>query len=330
VSRGDRGSVVVCGEALVDLIPTGSGDEVGYVPRPGGSPYNVAIALARLEVPTAFLGRISDDVFGERLTGHLEANGVDLRYVRRSPEPTTLAFVHVEEGREPSYSFYREGTADRSLATEDAPEAFPDEVRALHVSLGSITLAVEPAASTLRSLIEREHGTRIVSFDPNVRAQLIDDRERYVHLLDGWLPFVDVAKASRADLAWLHPGEDVELIGRRWLDLGVGFVVISLGPEGALAISPGGAVRVSGLRVEVVDTVGAGDAFTAGLLTSLRAMDLLHCDRLARASTAELTDVLSCALRVAALTCTRVGADPPTRRELEASASGDREATSTR
>ena len=150
------GSIVVCGEALVDLIAARSGDEVGYAPRPGGSPYNVAVALARLDVPTAFLGRISTDIFGERLRDHLASNGVDLRYVRRGPEPTTLAFVHVEEGQEPTYAFYRDGTADRALSPEDVPSAFPDGVRALHVGLGSITLAVEPAASTLRSLMERE------------------------------------------------------------------------------------------------------------------------------------------------------------------------------
>ncbi len=318
MSGGDPGSVVVCGEALVDLLPAACGDEPGYVPRPGGSPYNVAVALARLEVPTAFLGRISDDVFGERLTGHLSANGVDLRYVRRAPEPTTLAFVHVEEGREPSYSFHREGTADRALAPDDVPDAFSQDVRALHVGLGSVTLEVEPAASTLRRLIEREHGARVVSFDPNVRAHLIRDRDAYVERLDGWLPHVDVAKVSRADLAWLHPGEDVEAVGRRWLELGPAIVVISLGSEGALGLWPGGSVRVPGLRVEVADTVGAGDAFTAGLLAALREEDLLGRDRLERISAAGLDLALAYATRVAAITCTRTGADPPSRLEVAA------------
>jgi len=314
---GGNGSVVVCGEALVDLIPARCGDEAGYVPRAGGSPYNVAIALARLEAPTAFLGRISTDVLGERLTRHLAANGVDLSYVRRSTEPTTLAFVHVEEGREPSYSFYREGTADRALSPDDVPPALPGDVRALHVGLGSITLEVEPAASTLRSVMEREHGARIVSFDPNVRPQLIDDPDAYGELLAGWLPRVDLAKVSRADLGWLHPGDEPEAIARRWLGLGVGLVVVSLGPDGALAVWPGGSARVPGIHVEVADTVGAGDAFTAGLLASLRARDLLDRQRLERLSSADAIDVLTYASRVAAITCTRIGADPPSRREVE-------------
>jgi len=316
-SDGESGSIVVCGEALVDLIPTRIGDEVGYLPRPGGSPFNVAVALARLEVPTAFLGRVSTDVFGDRLTDHLSANGVDLRYVRRATEPTTLAVVHVEEGREPSYSFYREGTADRALSPDDVPPAFPEDVRAIHVGLGSITLEVEPAASTLRSVMEREHGARIVSFDPNVRAQLIDDPDTYGALLAGWVPLVDLAKVSRADLGWLFPGDDPEVIASRWLDLGVGLVVVSLGPDGALGVWRGGSARVPGVRVEVADTVGAGDAFTAGLLASLGARDLLDRERLERLSPADATEVLTYASRVAAITCTRVGADPPWRREVE-------------
>ena len=135
---------------------------------------------------------------------------------------------------------------------------------------------------------------------------------------------------SRADLAWLHPGEEIELVGRRWLDLGAALVVISLGREGALAIWPGGSIRVPGVRVDVVDTVGAGDAFTAGLLASLHAKGSLHRDLLEHLSASELTEVLMDASRVAAITCTRVGADPPYRHEAEDPGAGGRRASGDR
>ena len=181
--------IVVSGEALVDFTPVRCGEGEGYLPHPGGSPYNVAVALGRLEAPVAFLGRISADAFGRFLRRHLAANGVDLRYLREGAEASTLAFVHLAGG-EPEFTFYGEGTADRQLRPEDLPPAFPRDVQALHG--GSISLVLEPIASTLDGLMRRERTRRLISLDPNVRPGLIGDREAYLGRLEEWVASADL------------------------------------------------------------------------------------------------------------------------------------------
>ncbi len=310
--------IVICGEALVDFTPARCGDAEGYLPRPGGSPYNVAIGLARLEVPAAFLGRISHDAFGRRLRGHLAASGVDLRYLRAGREPTTLAFVHAAGGGEPEFSFYGEGAADRHLLPEHLPPAFPPDVAALH--FGSLSLVLEPGASTLCSLLHREHGGRLISLDPNIRPGLIPDPAAHRRRLLELIARADVVKVSRADLTWLCSGEAAEHAAMRWKAMGPALVVVTLGPEGALALGAAGTIRVPGASVDVVDTVGAGDAFTAGLLAWLHHRGRLTRDGLRRLSPDDLAAALRYANRVAAMTCTRAGADPPRRKEVEAPA----------
>ncbi|RMF87696.1 MAG: carbohydrate kinase [Nitrospinota bacterium] len=308
--------IVVCGEALIDFTPSRSGTEPGYLCHPGGSPYNVAVALGRLEVPVAFLGKVSHDFFGQQLRRHLQANGVDLRYLREGAEPTALAFVHLEGGQEPCFTFYGERTADRMLFPTDLPVTFTPEIQALH--FGSLALVLEPIASTLEELMCREQGRRLLSLDPNIRPALIADRRRYRNRLESWVERVDLIKASAADLSWLSPGVPIEQIARQWLDRGSKAVIITRGAEGAVGFLPGGTrVQVPGISVRVVDTVGAGDAFTAGLLAWLYRKALLHPEQIKRLRPAELTQALSYASRVAALTCTRAGAYPPHRWEVE-------------
>jgi len=258
--------IVVCGEALVDFTPVqcaGAAGYAAYVPHPGGSPYNVAVALGRLEAPVAFLGRTSTDAFGRLLRQHLAENGVDLRYLRDGPEPSTLTFVHAAEGREPEFAFYGESTADRRLRSEDLPAGFPQEVSALH--FGSISLALEPVASTLSGLLHREHGGRLICLDPNIRPTLIAHPDVYRRRLGDWIARADVVKVSRADLSWLCPGEPFEHAALRWRSMGPALVVVTLGAEGAEGLGGAGTTHVPGKAVQVVDTVGAGDAFTAGL-----------------------------------------------------------------
>jgi fructokinase len=308
--------IVVCGEALIDLSPTSCGKEPGYVPHPGGSPFNVAVALGRLEAPVAFLGRLSRDFFGQRLRGHLVANAVDLRYVGEGPEPTTLAFVHLDEGHEAQYVFWSENSADRKLSPVDLPPVFAEEDLALH--FGSFSLVLEPVATTLELCMRREHGSRVISLDPNVRPGLIADGDAYRTRLDGWVGLADLVKISRADLDWLYPGERVERSARRWLELGAGLVVVTMGAEGSIGFGQAEAVHVPGSPVQVVDTVGAGDAFSAGLLAWLHREGKLKRQLLERLSTTELLRLLTYANRVSALACTRAGADPPYRSEVEA------------
>lgn len=233
--------IVPCGEALVDFTPLRCGEAHGYRPRPGGSPANVAVALARLEAPAGFLGRLSRDAFGRLLRHYLADNRVDLRYVRDGPEPSTLAFIHVPEGGEPEFAFYGEGTADRHLLPRDLPDAFPPDVGAIHV--GSIALVLEPIATTLEGLIRRERRARLISLDPNVRPSLIRDPAAYRGRLEGWLAAADIVKVSRADLAWLYPGAAPERSARRWRALGPAAVVVTLGPDGAEGFAPAGEAR---------------------------------------------------------------------------------------
>src|SRR2546429_309643 len=210
-----------------------------YVARPGGGPYHLGGGRGRLETPVAFLGRVSRDPFGERLRARLRASHVSDRYLREGAEPTTLALVHSEPDREPEFAFYTNGTADRLLVPADLPDRLPAEVAGIH--FGSLSLVLEPGASTLEGLMAREHGRRLVSLDPNVRPAVIPDRAAYLGRLERWLPSVDLVKVSRADLAWLHPGEPLDDAARRWLDRGPALVVVTRGAGGRGVAGPGGA-----------------------------------------------------------------------------------------
>ncbi len=276
--------ILVAGEALIDMTPARCGAGTGYLPHPGGSPYNVAIGLGRLDVPVAFLGRISTDALGRLLRRHLEASQVSLRYLVDAEEATTLAFVHMGDG-EPEYSFYSERTADRMLLPEHLP-AIPGDA-AMH--FGSISLALEPGASTLEGLMRRESRRRLLSLDPNVRPSLITDRDAYLRRLEGWVSLADLVKVSQADLAWLHPHQPPEAVASRWLEL----------------------------EVTVVDTVGAGDAFTSAALAWLHHQGALGRGGLEALDAAKLEVLLAYANGIAAQTCTRPGADPPRTQEVE-------------
>ncbi len=308
--------ILACGEALVDLVPVPCGDETGYVPRGGGSSLNVAIGLGRLGTPVGFLGRVSRDHFGRKLRARLEENGVDVRYLLEGDEATTLAVVHLEPDSEPQFAFYGEGTADRLLTEDDLPASLPDDLVALH--FGSISLVREPGASAFEALMRREHGRRVLSLDPNVRPSLIADRAAYLERLAGWLSLADIVKVSRADLGWLYPGRSPEAVAREWLALGPGLVVLTRGPEGAAAFAAAGEAAVPGVPTEVADTVGAGDAFTAGLLAWLHRSGRLDRAGVRTLSASSIHECLRHANAVAGLTCRRPGAEPPTRAEAEA------------
>jgi fructokinase len=298
------------------MVPSVCGTEAGHVPRPGGSPANVAIGLARLEVPAAFLGRVSSDPFGRLLRRHLSTNAVDLRYVSEGPEHTTLAFVQRRPGEEEEYSFYSENSADRNLRPEELPETLPPEVRGLH--FGSISLVLEPGATTLENLMKREHGRLPISLDPNVRPFVIDDPVTYRARLERLVTTVDLIKVSAADLAWLYPGTSPARVAKDWLEQGPSLVLVTLGSKGSLAQGRRASASVASVPVEVVDTVGAGDAFTGGALAWLHRNGRMDRALLAELSERELADLLGYANRVSALTCTRPGADPPSLRELAA------------
>jgi fructokinase len=311
--RGAR--IVVVGEALVDLAPRNG----LLVPLPGGSPYNVAVGLGRLGTSTAFLGRRSTDGFGRLLTARLEEAGVALDPTSLTDAPTTLAVVHLDEEARASYGFYLSGTSAAGLRAEQLPDLA--DATAVHLSLGAVTLDTEPAGAAFVALVAREAGRRTVTLDPNVRPSVIADLAGYAERLEATVARCDLVKVSDEDLALLHPEEPAVDVARRWAGSGPAAVVVTRGPHGALGLTAAGAeVDVPGEEVEVVDTVGAGDAFSSGLLDALDRQGDLERDRLHRLGSDGLRSAVEAAVHVAAVTCTRPGADPPRRSELRRSA----------
>ncbi|MDR0624237.1 MAG: carbohydrate kinase [Treponema sp.] len=322
--------IVCCGEALIDMIRAdfpGRGE--GFLPLPGGSPYNTAVAIGRLGVPAAFLGRLSRDFFGAMLVDRLKANHVRTGLLTRSKETTTLAFVRLEPGKEPEYLFYTQGSADRSLGPGDIPEKLPPGARC--ILFGSIAMTMEPVASAIESLIVRE-GSRgtdgpVISLDPNVRPFMIAHRDAYVTRFESWLPSVTIAKISSADFDYIYPGLGLEKSMERILHLGPRLAVTTLGPRGALALlrrDDGSILRVKApvVQVPVVDTIGAGDTFHGALLSWLEIHGKMSRPAIAALDETDLYGALFFANKAASLVCAKQGADPPTLAEIEALESG--------
>ncbi len=298
-------TVTVVGEAIVDLVP-GEGPGA-FVAHPGGSPYNVAIGLARLGCPTALLARLSDTAFGRLLRDNAAAEGVDLTRAPLSAEPTTLAVVSLDEQGRADYDFYVTGTSDWHWS--QAELVLPPGTQVLH--LGSLASWTPPGDALIHDLAARARAEEVlVSYDPNLRPRLQGDRAVAVSSVERSVAVAHVVKASADDLAWLHPGEDRAHLAGRWLDLGAELVVVTDGADGAIAYRAGHPPLACAARpTAVVDTVGAGDAFTAGLLDALVRRDLHRPGRLG----ADLAPVLADAVLVSSLTCERAGADPPRR-----------------
>mgnify|MGYP001382439302 CR=1 FL=1 len=308
--------IICCGEALIDFIPTKSG--TAYRPCPGGSILNIAVGLGRMEVPVGFLSRLSTDLFGDILADQLFGNQVDLQYCPRVEGQTTLAFVSLGEGdsQEPQYAFYAEGAVDRKMTPEDLPAAFNEKVKALH--FGSISLVLEPGASTLETLMQRESRSRILTLDPNVRPIVIQDWDAYRDRFEHWLTLIDVLRLSEADLAYLYPDMELVSLLPGWFEAGVSLVILTQGAEGASGYTKSGRQAfVQTPKVVVKDTVGAGDTFFSAVLTYLFEHGLLeHREDIAQMTASQLEDCLDFAVKAAAINCTREGANPPFRHEM--------------
>ncbi|MFF4361944.1 carbohydrate kinase [Streptomyces sp. NPDC001604] len=299
--------IVVAGEALIDLVPQGTGALAGLKPALGGGPYNTAVALGRLGSPTAFCSRTSRDAFGEALLDGLRAAGVDVSTVQRGAEPTTLAVATIDGEGSAAYSFYVEGTADRLFV---APEALPAGTRA--VSFGTCSLVLEPGATAYETLLRTAAAQGVfTALDPNIRAGLIPDADAYRARFRSWLPSVSLLKLSEEDALWLGGTP------REWLAAGPAAVVITHGGDGISAFTRDGAVHpVPGEKVDVVDTIGAGDTVNAALLHGLAAQDALSAEALLGLGADGWTRLLRFAARAAAITCSRAGAEPPYASEL--------------
>jgi len=322
--------IVCCGEALIDMvrIKTSTSEEV-FLPLPGGSPYNTAIAIGRLNVPVTFLGRFSSDFFGEILIKRLRANRVGDELIKRAVQNTSLAFVKLEKGKEPRYVFYTEGTANCSLSMEDLPPALPPETRC--ILFGSIAMTVEPIASSIEALILREgarksadqmDGAPVLSFDPNIRSFLITDHNAYLRRFEKWIAASTIAKISSSDFKFLYPGLQPEQALQKVIAMGPRLAICTLATKGALALlrrNDGSVTRVSvpGISLPVVDTIGAGDAFHGALLAWLEMKGKMSRSALVNLSEADLYNALLFANKAAAIVCSRRGAEPPTRKEIQ-------------
>jgi fructokinase len=302
------GTVVVTGEALIDLVLAQDGSLDGH---PGGGPYNVARTIGRLEQPVAYLGRVSTDGFGRRLLLELEADGVDLASIVATDAPTTLALAELDDAGAARYEFYDIGTSAPGLTLEAASAAFPERVGTFY--LGTLGLVFEPMATTLEALVARMDDDTLVALDPNCRPTVIDDPAAFRGRLSRLLTRTDVVKASEEDLAWIDPGADPVTAARALLAQDRAVAIVTLGGDGALVITAGEALEVCAPKVEVVDTIGAGDAFMGAFLAHWRGRGLGRSDL---HLLDELEQAATFACRVAAITCSRAGADPPRLAEL--------------
>ena len=305
--------ILCCGEALIDFMPVESADgALAFQPFNGGSIYNVAIALGRLGQSAGFFGGLSEDFFGEMLGNELANSSVDISLSIKSGRATTLAFVKFNDGQ-PDYAFLDEVSAGRMLNDDQIPN-LPDEVDLLH--FGSISLISNPAASMFEQLAAREKGRRLISIDPNIRPSLVNDESDYRARLERMFSIADIIKVSDEDLEWLYPGIELEDCALRWLNGGARLVVITQGAKGAIAYAGDSIVEQAIESVDVVDTVGAGDTFMAGLLAALGESGNLSSSKLNAINQAALINALSFATRAAAITVSRKGANPPWKEAL--------------
>lgn len=314
--------VVVLGECVADAFTAPAADSsapgprptaLGLEVRPGGGPANTAVALARLGSPTRFLGRLSADAFGRLSRARLADSGADVSRCPPAAEPSTLAVADLDGEGRAGYAFHAERTADWQWTRAELRAGVEGGLACLHT--GSLALVRDPGAAHIERLLPEVRRRATVSIDPNVRAPLVDPL-RYRERLRDWCRTADILRVSDDDLAQLAPGATPAAAADAWHAHGVRLVVVTLGPRGAFASLDGGRLRVPAPHTAVVDTVGAGDAFTAGLLHALHSAGVLG-GRLAGLTPEVLAGAVSLGVRVAAATCAVRGANPPWAAELD-------------
>jgi fructokinase len=303
-----------CGDALIDFLPAKSADgRDALLPMVGGSCLNIAIGMARLGAPAGFVGGISTDLFGRMIAEHAAASQVQLRYATRSGRPTTLAFARTVDG-EARYAFYDEETASRHWTYSKGSIPFA-AIDAIH--LGSTTLVAPGGSAQALAMVKEARGSAAISFDPNCRPSLVHDKAEYVRRMDDFAARADIVRLSDSDFAFLYGGNDYAGKAKTLLAAGTQLFIVTHGADGAQAWHRNaGAIKVEAPPVDVVDTIGAGDSFQAGVLFALRAMGRIGIEPLAALNSSELRRALAFAAACAALTCGRAGADPPRLSEL--------------
>jgi len=314
--------MILCiGEAVIDMFQKNV-PALGkvFLPLPGGCSYNTSIAISRLKQPAAFFGRISTNFFGEIQVKRLRENNVRDDLLIRYDQNPILAFIKTEGGKEPQYAFYDKGTCDRFLSIEELP-SLPHETTC--IVFGSVSMTMEPIATTIETFINKAAGKTVTAFDPNIRPMMIKDRDAYLKRFEKWAAVSTIVKISAEDFEYIRADTKPQEALRSILDMGSALAIMTLGPEGALAMLKRGAgvIEVSSPAVDagkVADTVGAGDTFLGAFLAWLQRRDKLSPNAIASLSENDLNDALLFANKAAAIVCTRNGAEPPTLEEVEA------------
>jgi fructokinase len=303
--------ILCCGEALIDMLPrTSDKGEAAFAPYPGGAVFNTSIALGRLGSTVGFFSGLSNDMLGEMLTDALTASHVDSTMAAMSDRPTTVAFVKLVSGHA-TYAFYDENTAGRLLSVDDLPDSDADAL-----FFGGISLVVEPCGAAYQALMQREASRAVTMIDPNIRPSFIKDEAPYRARIEEMCSLADIVKLSDEDLHWLSGDGDIPTLARDLIAKGAKLVCITEGAKGVNGYTADHTVFVASNRVDVVDTVGAGDTFNAGLLHALDTAGLLTKSAVTNLSEAQISDALAMGAKCAAVTVSRAGANPPWAHEL--------------
>jgi len=299
------GQAWVVGEVLIDLIPEGADRK----PVVGGGPANTAKALAKLGIETQFIDGISTDGYGQMAKDELVSTGVKLDYVKYSDKPTCLAIISLSDSRAATYEFVIENTATFDFTLDWLPN--PQTVRLSLLYIGTLATAIEPGASVLFEWAKSVAKVAPIVFDPNIRPTVISDRKQYVAQVERWVAISSVVKVSDEDIKWLYPSFDIEQVVNNWLTKGPSLIVVTYSDKGLAGYLKNKKVSVEALKVKVADTVGAGDTVGAILV------EAIIKDGLDSLTGIRLEIMLNRAAKAAAITVSRVGANPPTSQELE-------------
>jgi fructokinase len=310
-------SYLVCGEALIDLIKQPNGS---WIAHNGGGPLNTAKALAQLGAPAEFLGRISKDNFGQQLMAEIDQYGVGTKYLVSAQEPTSMAVVQLDDAGAASYSFYLEQTSNFSWQVAELPTEISD-FQAIHI--GTLALVIPPGDAVLLAWLKNLRQQPLLMIDLNVRPSVIPDPIDYRIKLEPWLEFADVLKVSEEDLLFLFPEQGWQEVSSSMLKrYPISIVAVTLGSGGAALVTREFIVFENAPKIDVIDTVGAGDTFSAALLYKLESLGLLSKESLTLITSDPLQTALHFAVNAAALSCTKAGAVPPTLAEIESFVDG--------
>ncbi len=299
-------SIWVCGEVLIDLIPDGSGERVSHV---GGGPANTAKALARLGHEVYFIDGISNDKYGQMSRQELLDDEVKLDLALNSDKPTCLAIVSLNENGGASYEFEIDGTATFDFSASWLPDPSKYKPSVLHI--GTLVTVIQPGADVLYDWAMQVAEFAPIVFDPNVRSVVMNDSDKYLAAVERWVAISSVVKVSDDDLAWLYPGQQYADVAKRWINDGAALVVATRGADGLVGFTADGVVEVPGVKVDVADTVGAGDTVGAIIVEAMIEKGILNL------TGDTLKSVLNRAAVAAGITCSRKGAQPPYKHELK-------------